>query len=76
MPKVDLPEPDSPTMPRVSPRTSEISTLSTATKSRCLNQPCFIVKLQRICSACNKAGASDAGSATNLCGCEPKSFCV
>ena len=64
IPRVDLPEPDSPTMPSVSPRGSETSRLSTATNSFCLNHPLRMKKLQRTPLASNKGSAFGMASST------------
>ena len=60
MPSVVLPEPDSPTMPSVSPRRRRSVARRTASKRRCRNQPRETSKLTRTSRASTSTGASAA----------------
>ena len=68
MPRVVLPEPDSPTIPSVSPRRSFSVAALTASKRRFLNQPSLIVKLTWTALLSTSTGASPATGSTTRCG--------
>ena len=67
MPSVVLPEPDSPTMPSVSPRRSVSVAALTAANRRLRKSPSPNAKLTPTASACSSGGASSgSGGATRL----------
>ncbi len=68
IPSVVLPEPDSPTMPSVSPRLSASVALFTAWKCRLPNQPWRNSKLTPTPSPCTSTGASSATGSTTRSG--------
>ena len=68
MPSVVLPEPDSPTMPSVSPRLSASVALFTAWNWRLPNQPSRNAKLTPTPSPCTSTGASAGTGCTTRCG--------
>ena len=68
MPSVVLPEPDSPTMPSVSPRRSCSAACRTAAKLRLSNQPRAIENVTPTSFAASRIGASPASGCTSRCG--------
>ncbi len=68
MPSVVFPDPDSPTMPKVSPRLSCSVACRTAWKWRLRNHPCAIGKLTSTSRASSSTAASSATGCTTRCG--------